>query len=138
VWMGHGDPKSLGARESGGGLALPVWMDYMAQALKGQPVAPRPEPPDGLAWRGDDWVYAEYADGGGVAGIGLDEPGMPDPAASAAAAASDVASGAPAGRGPALPQPVAPQLPVTGPAVPGLPLPARASGPQAPMPANGP
>ena len=34
----------------------------VAAALKGQPVAPQPDPPGGLAWRGDDWVYAEYAE----------------------------------------------------------------------------
>jgi penicillin-binding protein 1A len=34
VWLGHDEPRSLGARESGGGLALPVWIDFMAQALK--------------------------------------------------------------------------------------------------------
>jgi penicillin-binding protein 1A len=89
VWMGHDEPQSLGSRESGGGLALPVWIDYMAQALKGLPVAPRPEPPDGLAWRDDDWVYAEFADGGAVAGIGLDEAALA--AAEAASAASSAA-----------------------------------------------
>jgi penicillin-binding protein 1A len=41
VWMGHGDPQSLGAGESGGGLALPVWIDYMAQECGRQKVAPR-------------------------------------------------------------------------------------------------
>jgi penicillin-binding protein 1A len=29
-WMGHDEPRSLGERESGGGLALPAWIDYMA------------------------------------------------------------------------------------------------------------
>ena len=130
VWMGHGDPQSLGARESGGGLALPVWIDYMAQALKGQPVAPRPEPPEGLAWRGDDWVYAEYAEGGGVTGIGLDEPGAVDPAQAASGAAAEPAASAPIIR--PLPLPIGVTVP--GPAA----VPARASGPQAPMPVNGP
>ena len=88
VWIGHDVPQSLGARESGGGLALPVWIDYMAQALTGVPVAPRPEPPEGLAWRGNDWVYAEYAEGGGVEGIGLEEAAAADPAAAASDAAS--------------------------------------------------
>jgi penicillin-binding protein 1A len=108
VWLGHDTPQSLGARESGGGLALPVWIDYMAQALKGQPVAARPEPPDGLAWRDDDWVYAEFADGGGISGIGLDEPGLLDPALAASGAASAgvaealpaAAASAASGRGP--------------------------------------
>jgi len=35
AWIGHDEPRSLGQRESGGGLALPIWIDYMAQALKG-------------------------------------------------------------------------------------------------------
>ena len=109
VWMGHDDPQSLGARESGGGLALPVWIDYMAQALQGQPVAPRPEPPEGLAWRGDDWVYAEFADGGAVAGIGLDEAAAADPAQ----AASDAASATTAPADPAPPP--APASPARGP-----------------------
>ena len=138
VWMGHDEPQSLGARESGGGLALPVWIDYMAQALKGRPVAARPEPPDGLAWRGDDWVYAELADGGGVAGIGLDEPAASDPALAASGVVADPASSQPTGRG-ALPAPGgAPAPPVAALPPPGLAAPARASGPQAPMPVNGP
>ncbi len=136
VWMGHDEPQSLGARESGGGLALPVWIDYMAQALKGQPVAPRPEPPEGLARRGDDWVYAELAEGGAVAGIGLDEAAAAaDPAASGVA--SDPAAAATSGHGPGLQVPAGQGAP-TAPALPAAGMPPRASGPQAPMPVNGP
>jgi penicillin-binding protein 1A len=109
VWIGYDKPRKLGDRETGGGLALPVWIDYMAQALQGQPVAPRPEPPEGLAWRGDDWVYAEFADGGAVAGIGLDEAAAADPAQ----AASDAASATTAPADPA--QQPAPALPARGP-----------------------
>lgn len=138
VWMGHDDPQSLGARESGGGLALPIWIDYMAAALKGLPVAPRPEPPDGLVWA-DDWVYAEQAEGGTVRGIGLDEAAAaPEAGASAVPGAEAAASGAVVG-GP-LPAPPAPPAPPT-PAAPVLPVAttaARASAPQAPMPVNGP
>ena len=32
VWMGYDDPRKLGDRETGGGLALPVWIDYMTAA----------------------------------------------------------------------------------------------------------
>ena len=39
VWMGYDTPRKLGDRETGGGLALPVWIDYMSTALKGVPVA---------------------------------------------------------------------------------------------------
>ena len=38
VWIGYDTPRKLGDRETGGGLALPVWIDYMAHALKGVPV----------------------------------------------------------------------------------------------------
>ena len=38
-WMGFDNPRSLGDRETGGGAALPIWMDYMEYALKGVPEA---------------------------------------------------------------------------------------------------
>ena len=138
VWMGYDDPQSLGARESGGGLALPVWIDYMAQALKGVPVAARPEPPDGLVWQGDDWVYAELADGGAVAGIGLDEV-VAEPAQAASDAASAAASGPPSGTTPGTPSHTTSGMPST--ALPGTAPgkgaePANPSGPPAPAPAT--
>ena len=84
VWLGHDVPQSLGSRESGGGLALPVWIDYMAKALQGVAVAPPPEPPDGVLRLNDDWVYREWADGSFIAGLGLDAAAQPAAAASAA------------------------------------------------------
>ena len=45
-WIGHDDPRSLGERESGGGLVLPAWIDFMAKALKGVPVVPLHAPPE--------------------------------------------------------------------------------------------
>jgi penicillin-binding protein 1A len=72
VWMGHDTPASLGARESGGGLALPIWIDYMRQALRDVPVTEIP-PPAGVSRLQGDWVYDEYLDGGWVQSIGLDE-----------------------------------------------------------------
>ena len=35
AWIGYDDQKSLGARESGGVAALPMWIDYMRMALDG-------------------------------------------------------------------------------------------------------
>jgi penicillin-binding protein 1A len=70
--MGYDVPRSLGERESGGGLALPIWIDYMSVALKGVPVAPVGEAPPGLLRAGDDWLYAEWAEGGRVAHIAAD------------------------------------------------------------------
>jgi penicillin-binding protein 1A len=69
VWMGYDKPRSLGDHESGGRLALPIWTDYMASALKGVPVAAPGEPPAGLVRASDDWLYAEWANGGAVASL---------------------------------------------------------------------
>jgi len=40
VWMGFDKPRSLGRNETGGHAALPIWIDYMASALKGTPDVP--------------------------------------------------------------------------------------------------
>jgi len=72
AWMGFDQPQSLGARESGGGLALPIWIDYMAQALKRVPVGVPPAPPDGMLHSAGDWVYSEWAEGGAVSSIGME------------------------------------------------------------------
>ena len=74
VWLGHDKPRSLGDHESGGKLALPIWSDYMASALKGVPPVSPGEPPTGLARINDDWLYAEWVNGGAVAAI-QDEAG---------------------------------------------------------------
>lgn len=37
VWMGYDQPRTLGTTETGGGLALPIWINYMATALKDIP-----------------------------------------------------------------------------------------------------
>jgi penicillin-binding protein 1A len=47
AWVGFSTPKSLGERETGGGAALPIWINYMQTALKGEPNAV-PKRPDGL------------------------------------------------------------------------------------------
>ncbi len=72
VWIGYDNPKKLGDRETGGGLALPVWIEYMAQALKGTPLK-EAAAPDGVVNVGGDWIYDEYANGAGVVSLGLDE-----------------------------------------------------------------
>lgn len=37
TWLGYDNPQSLGEKETGGGAALPIWMGYMGQILKGVP-----------------------------------------------------------------------------------------------------
>ncbi|MFM2342264.1 MAG: hypothetical protein RLZZ592_1917 [Pseudomonadota bacterium] len=76
VWIGYDKPRSLGARETGGGLALPVWIDYMAYALRNAPVVEY-TPPDGVVQLGGEWYYTENAQGGGVKSLGLDEAPPP-------------------------------------------------------------
>ena len=81
VWIGYDQPKSLGDRETGGGLSLPVWISFMETALKGVPHM-EPTPPEGVVNVGGEWYYEEYARGAGVGslGMGTGEPGTPLPA----------------------------------------------------------
>jgi penicillin-binding protein 1A len=72
VWMGYDTPRKLGDRETGGGLALPIWIDFMSTELKGVPVQ-EPSPPDGVVNVGGEWYFEEYARGAGVSSVGLDE-----------------------------------------------------------------
>ena len=72
VWIGYDNPRKLGDRETGGGLALPVWIEFMAQALKGVAVK-EVAAPDGVTLVGGDWIYDEYAHGAGVGSLGLNE-----------------------------------------------------------------
>ncbi len=59
AWMGYDEPQSLGGREFGATLALPIWMDYMAVALKGKPLYPMAQPA-GVSQQQGDWVYDEF------------------------------------------------------------------------------
>jgi penicillin-binding protein 1A len=65
AWMGHDQPKSLGGREFGATLALPIWIDYMRQALSGKPPAER-TPPPGISFVDGDWLYDEFKGAEGV------------------------------------------------------------------------
>jgi penicillin-binding protein 1A len=40
VYLGYDKPKSLGSSATGGGLAVPVFTEFMADALKGKPPTP--------------------------------------------------------------------------------------------------
>ena len=85
VWMGFDTPKNLGDHETGGGLSLPVWIDFMASALKGVPVS-QPPVPEGVVNIGGEWYYDEYAKGSGVSSVGLQDPAAQQPAAPGAPA----------------------------------------------------
>lgn len=44
VWAGFDQPESLGRREYGSTIALPIWVDYMGLALADAPASNQPEP----------------------------------------------------------------------------------------------
>jgi penicillin-binding protein 1A len=70
AWMGYDEPKSLGGREFGATLAMPIWIDYMRVALAKRPEQER-KVPEGLVRDGEDWVYTEYAGIASFKGIDL-------------------------------------------------------------------
>ncbi len=79
VWVGYDTPRKLGDNETGGGLSLPIWIEYMKHALNGVPVETYPVP-EGIVNIGDEWFYEEYTKGAGVASVGLEDklPSAPD------------------------------------------------------------
>ena len=74
TWIGYDQPRNLGSRETGGGLSLPIWINFMEKALKGVPVAETAVPP-GVVNVGGEWFYEEYARNAGVANLGLGDGG---------------------------------------------------------------
>jgi penicillin-binding protein 1A len=70
AWMGFDTPRSLGDRETGGGVSLPIWISFMQSALKDVPIAQTPVP-EGVVNVGGEWYYDEYAKGAGVSSVGL-------------------------------------------------------------------
>ena len=85
TWIGYDQPRNLGSRETGGGLALPIWIAFMDKALKGVPVA-EPTVPPGVVNVSGEWLYEEYAHNSGVANLRLDgqAPGATAPGPSPA------------------------------------------------------
>ena len=45
VWVGFDQVQPLGNGETGSRAALPMWVDYMGEALKGSPEHVLPQPP---------------------------------------------------------------------------------------------
>jgi penicillin-binding protein 1A len=76
AWIGYDQPKNLGNKETGGGLALPIWIGYMAKALKGAPVDER-SVPSGLIQVGEEYYYAENPPGAGVTSLDIGARGTP-------------------------------------------------------------
>lgn len=92
AWLGYDQPKSLGSREFGAQLALPVWVNYMRSALQGVPPYQMPMP-DGLTTINGELYYADKTPGNGfVTDIGVNDTGVVSPDG----ASAPVGPGAPA------------------------------------------
>src|SRR5574344_463826 len=71
TWIGYDTPRNLGSRETGGGLSLPIWIQYMQYALKDEPVASYTVPP-GVVNVDGEWFYQESLSGSGVRSLGME------------------------------------------------------------------
>lgn len=80
AWIGFDTPKKLGDKETGGTAALPIWIGYMARALKDVPIQ-TPQMPEGLASYGEgrnrNYVYSENV--GGEHAPGDSDANTPEP-----------------------------------------------------------
>ncbi len=70
AWVGYDQPRKLGDRETGGGLALPIWIDYMKTALAKAPPQVRVMPTGVLNINGE-YFTQESRPGVGIASVGL-------------------------------------------------------------------
>ncbi len=74
AWMGFDQPRTLGKNQTGGRIALPIWIEYMSRVLKGVPEATRNVPDGVVSARSDpepmmpsemrsgtDYFYREFA-----------------------------------------------------------------------------
>jgi penicillin-binding protein 1A len=59
VWVGYDNPRELGDRETGGGVSLPIWINYMRAALKNEPVQSYVPPPGTMSLDGT-WYLSEF------------------------------------------------------------------------------
>ena len=76
AWIGFDQPRNLGNRETGGGLALPIWIGYMQKALKNIPVEERAVP-EGIIMADGEYYYAENPPGMGVQSLEGNTRGTP-------------------------------------------------------------
>jgi penicillin-binding protein 1A len=94
AWVGYDSPRSLGDRETGGGVALPIWMDYMREALKGVPPYEMPMPSDVVTLGGELYIDGFEPGQGFVASVGVPQAAQEGEAGSETAAESDAPPGA--------------------------------------------
>ena len=71
-WMGYDDSKSLGGKEFGATVALPIWIDYMKVAMQSRPPLDRPVPV-GLTQVNGEWLYEEFTGDAARHSLDMDE-----------------------------------------------------------------
>ena len=71
AWMGYDEPQSLGGREFGATLALPIWIDFMRVALAGKPPS-QTQQPAGVSPSQGDWMFDEFLNTGAIRTLDLD------------------------------------------------------------------
>ena len=60
-WVGYDQMRPLGSTETGGGLVLPIWIDYMKTAIKDEPPYRRRQPSSVVLLNGT-YYYADSVD----------------------------------------------------------------------------
>jgi penicillin-binding protein 1A len=86
AWIGYDSPRSLGDKETGGGLALPVWMDYMSRALRDVPEYKSMMPPDVVSLGGELYFDDLTPGHGFIATIGVSQAAPGDASGTSPAA----------------------------------------------------
>ncbi|MTV39775.1 penicillin-binding protein 1A [Duganella radicis] len=95
-WMGYDDSKSLGGKEFGATVALPIWIDYMRVAMQSRPPQERPLP-TGLTQVNGEWLYDEFTGDAARHTLDMDDtPAGAENVEPAAAGAAPPAAPAPA------------------------------------------
>ena len=107
AWMGYDEPRSLGGREFGATLALPIWIDYMRVALAKLPPQEQLLEPEGVVRENDDWVLEEFMERPDLRTIDID-PGLDNPPVQVEPVTGEPGEPATA---PAAPAPAAPATP---------------------------
>ena len=82
AWLGYDRPRSLGERETGGGLALPIWVRYLKDVLPGVPETQRPMP-DSVVQVNGEYYFADMTPDAhsSIKSLGVTEDGLrSDPA----------------------------------------------------------
>lgn len=77
AWLGYDRPRSLGERETGGGLALPIWIDYLKDVLPDVPQKERLVPHGVVQVNGEYYLDETQPSSPGVKrALGIAEDGL--------------------------------------------------------------